>query len=294
MNIVDEIKDSFKKGSHLTRMIYINIAVFLLINIFAIFLHLFSKNDLLYDAISFLAVPAEFSGLASKPWTLITYMFFHKDFFHLLFNLLWLYWFGKLFIEYIDEKRFLNVYLLGGLSGGAFFILSYNFFPGLKENLHGAIALGASASVMAVVVAIAAYVPQHKIYIVFIGPVRIAYIALAGFILSSVVDFSVNTGGKIAHIGGALMGYFFAMQYKEGRDVTQWFGRILDTIFVFFRSTGKKNMKVSYKKPATDIEYNSLKLEQQKEIDRILDKISGKGYNSLSKEEKEILFKSGK
>jgi membrane associated rhomboid family serine protease len=293
MDIVQDIKDSFKKGNNLTRLIYINIGVFLLIHIVAIFLHLFNNGEMIYKFLPYLAVPADFSVLMGRPWTLFSYMFLHKDFFHLLFNLLWLYWFGKIFLEYIDEKRLLNVYLLGGLSGAVFFILSYNLFPGLKESLPGSIALGASASVMAIVVAIAVFAPQHYIYIMFLGPVRIAYVALVGFILSSLVDFSVNTGGKIAHIGGALMGYLFALQYKEGKDISQWFGRILDLVFYFFRTTRKKKMKVTYKKPSNDIEYKSQVVEKQKEVDRILDKISVSGYDSLSKSEKETLFRSG-
>lgn len=296
MSIIDEIRESFRIGSNLTRLIYINIGVFLLIHIIAIFIYLLNKGDLMYGVLTFLAVPADFSALAGKPWTVITYMFLHKDFFHILFNLLWLYWFGKIFLEYIDEKRLLNLYLLGGLSGAAFFILSYNLFPGLKENMPGAVALGVSASVMAVVVAIAAYAPRHMIYIVFIGPVKISYVALIGFILSSVIDFSVNTGGKIAHIGGALFGYIFALQFKEGKDISQWFGRMMDVIFSFFRFEKKGKMKVTYRKdkPSNDYEFNAMKVEQQKEIDRILDKISTKGYGSLTKEEKETLFQSGR
>ncbi len=293
MNITEEIKDSFKKGSNLTRLIYINIAVFLLLHITGIFLYLFNHGELLTYVAGLFAVPAELPVLGSRPWSLFTYMFLHKDFFHLLFNLLWLYWFGKIFLSCFDEKRLLNIYLLGGLAGGSFFILSYNLFPVLTENLPGAKALGASASVMAIVVAVAAYAPKHQMYIVFIGPVKIMYVALAGFILSSLVDFSVNTGGKIAHIGGALLGYVFALYYKQGKDITLWFERILNTIFAFFRPSPGK-MKVSYKKPpSTDIEYNALKVEQQKEVDKILDKISSRGYDSLTKEEKETLFKSG-
>jgi membrane associated rhomboid family serine protease len=293
MDILNEIKESFKSGSNLTRLIYINIAVFLLLHIFTIFLYLFNNGERVYGLITYMAVPAEFSALVGKPWTPFSYMFLHKDFFHILFNLLWLFWFGKIFLQYIDEKRLLNVYLLGGLSGALFFIFSYNLFPGLQEHLPGAMAIGASASVMAVVVAVAAYAPRHTIYIMFIGPVRIAYVALVGFILSSVVDFSVNTGGKIAHIGGALMGYIFALYYKEGKDISRWFGNIMDIIFTFFRSSKNKRMKVSYKKPVNDIEYNSLRVEKQQEIDRILDKISVSGYESLTKSEKETLFKSG-
>jgi membrane associated rhomboid family serine protease len=294
MSIVEEIKDSIRNGSVLTRLIYINLGVFLFIHIVAIFFFLFNNGSFPMGIIQFLSVPADLSALAAKPWTIISYMFLHKDFFHILFNLLWLYWFGKIFLEYIDQRRLLNVYLLGGLSGAAFFIIAYNIFPALKVNASGSIALGASASVMAIVIAIAVYAPRHTIYLLFFGPVKIIYVALISFILSSIIDISVNTGGKIAHIGGALFGYYFAVQYKGGKDISRWFSKFNDYIFSIFRVVPRrKKMKVSYKKPVDDLEYNARKLANQKEIDAILDKISSKGYDSLSKEEKETLFKSG-
>ena len=186
----------------------------------------------------------------------------------------------------------MSVYLLGGLCGAAFFIAAYNIFPVLSEDISASMALGASAAVMAVVVAIAAYAPHHTIYIVFIGPVKIIWVALAGFILSSIVDFSVNTGGKIAHIGGALLGYYFAVNYRKGENITLWFEKLMNTVLYWFRPR-KKKMKVTHRRPVTDLEYNTKVVEKQKEIDRILDKISGKGYNSLTAEEKATLFKSG-
>lgn len=293
MNIIEEIKTSFKSGTYLTRLIYINVAVFLALHIVIIFLFLLNKAYLSTNILSFFAVPAEGHSLVSRPWTPISYMFLHKDFFHLLFNLLWLYWFGKIFLQYIDNKSLLAVYLLGGLAGAAFFIISYNILPVLHVSLNGAIALGASAAVMAVVMAIAFYAPEHNLYLMFLGPVKIIWIALIGFVLSSVIDFSVNTGGKIAHMGGALTGYYFAVKYKQGKNITIGFQKILDKLFTLFRRNYKRKMKVTHKRPFNDLEYNTRKVEKQKEIDRILDKISSKGYDSLSAEEKETLFKSG-
>jgi membrane associated rhomboid family serine protease len=293
MSILEEIKFSIRNGSVLTRLIYINLGVFLFIHIVAIFFFLFNNGSFPFGIIRFLAVPADLSALTAKPWTLLSYMFLHKDFFHILFNLLWLYWFGKIFLEYIDQKRLFNVYILGGLSGAAFFIIAYNVFPALQENAAASIALGASASVMAIVIAIAVYAPSHTIYLLFFGPVKIIYIALISFILSSIIDISVNTGGKIAHIGGALFGYYFAVQYKGGKDISRWFSKFIEMFFSLFRAPRRKKMKVSYKKPVDDLEYNARKIANQKEIDAILDKISSKGYESLSKDEKETLFKSG-
>lgn len=292
MKISDEIKASFKEGSTLTRLIYVNLAVFIFIQAIIIFLHLFGGNGFIYTLISYLAVPSNGMALLTRPWTLVTYMFTHKDFFHILFNLLWLYWFGKIFISYLTEKQLLSVYLLGGLAGALLYIVSFNIFPGLQDQAASSMALGASASVMAVVMAIAFLAPDYKIYVILIGPVKIIYVAIIAFILSSLVDFSVNTGGKIAHIGGALFGYLFSLQNNKGKDITIGFSRFMDRFFSLFNS--RKKMRVTHKKPVTDHDYNGKKAATQKEIDRILDKISQKGYDSLSKEEKEILFKMKK
>jgi membrane associated rhomboid family serine protease len=219
-------------------------------------------------------------------------MFLHKDFFHILFNLLWLYWFGKIFLAYLDEKRLLNVYLLGGISGALLYVFAYNAVPVLHEQSGISIAMGASAAVMAIVIATATFAPNHVVYIVFIGPVKIIWVAIVGFILSSLVDFSMNTGGKIAHIGGALFGYFFILQYKQGKDITRWFTIIMDGILSLLKPG--KRMRVTHKRTSVEFEYNAAKIEKQKNLDKILDKISKSGYDSLTKEEKETLFKMGK
>jgi membrane associated rhomboid family serine protease len=292
MNIVEEIKDSFKNGNALTRIIYINIAVFLILHIFIVFFYLFAAETKIYRLIEWLAVPADLGTLLRRPWTIITYMFFHKDFFHILFNLLWLYWFGKIFLSYLGEKHFLSVYLLGGISGALLYIFSYNVIPVLNEQAGMSIAMGASAAVMAIVIATATYAPDHEIYVVFIGPIKILWVALIAFILSSLVDFSMNTGGKIAHIGGAFFGYLFIVRYKAGSDITRWFSRIMDNIFELVKP--KEKMHITYKRTTNEYEYNAVKKEKQKILDAILDKISKTGYDSLTKDEKDTLFKMGK
>jgi membrane associated rhomboid family serine protease len=292
MNIIDEIKTSFKTGSTLTRLIYFNLAVFIFIQIVNIFVRLFGGGDFLRLLIDFLAVPTNLGELARKPWTVFTYMFSHYDFFHILFNILWLYWFGKIFLSYLSEKQLLSVYILGGLAGALLYIFSYNVFPGLQNQAASTSMVGASASVMAIMFAIAFLVPDYKIYVILIGPVKIIYVALIAFAFSSLVEFSVNTGGKLAHIGGAAFGYFYTYRYNRGKDISVSFSRFIDTIVSFFKP--KTKMKVTHKKPVTDEEYNKKRAQNQKELDRILDKISKKGYDSLTKEEKELLFKMGK
>jgi membrane associated rhomboid family serine protease len=296
MSIINEIKESFKKGTTLHKLIYLNLGLFLAVQIVRIVLFLSNSYDLFPEFQNYLAVPANLEVLAKRPWTLITYMFLHVDFIHILFNLLWLYWFGTIFVQELGLKKLLSTYLLGGLTGGIFYVIFYNLFP-VFEGVRGeSIALGASASVMAIVVAVATYQPNRKMQLVLIGPVKIIYIALAMFIFTSLVDFSVNTGGKIAHIGGALTGFLFAYYYRQGKDITLGFDRFMDKIATWFKP-GKDNLKVTYKRntgqkpPTDDLEYKQQKTHEQKEIDLILDKISKAGYDSLSSREKELLFK---
>lgn len=289
MSIVDELKFSFKHGSMLTKLIYINLIVFLAVKIIEIISFLFNigsiENSFL---VNWLAVPADLSVLITKPWTIFTYMFLHQGFLHILFNMLWLYWFGKIFLQYFNEKQMLNVYILGGLFGGALFIIAFNFFPAFQNSLPLAIALGASASVLAVVIAISVYVPNYTLYLAFIGQIKLKYIALVTILVDILSLAGDNSGGHIAHLGGALFGYVFVMQYKKGKqsgiDFAVFFTKIVD----FFKP--KPKIRVTHKKPKTDIEYNVHKAGQQKEMDRILDKIAKGGYESLTKKEKEILF----
>jgi membrane associated rhomboid family serine protease len=216
-------------------------------------------------------------------------MFLHKNFLHILFNLLWLYWFGRIFLEYLDGKKLVGVYLLGGLSGAFLYVLVYNIFPVFFKQLELSYALGASAAVMAIVISISVYVPDYAVNLLFIGRVKIIYIAIIGFLVTSVFDFSINTGGKIAHIGGALFGYLFTLQYRKGRDLTRGLNRFLSAFFGIFKP--KPKVTVTHRKSESDYDFNKRKKEEQIEIDRILDKIAKSGYDSLTKQEKELLFR---
>ena len=289
MGIWDDIKKTFRNGSNLSRLIYINIAAFILITILAVIGFLLNNPSISSFSLNLFSVPSSFKALLLRPWTLITYMFIHKDIWHILFNMLWLYWFGKIFLEYLDQRKIVAVYLLGGISGALVYILSFNIFPAFTGIVSTSVAIGASASVMAIVVAIAAYVPDYTIHLLLIGRIRIKYMALAIFILTSVMDFSVNSGGKLAHIGGALFGYLFTLNLRRGRDLGKGINRIIDLIVTIFKPRPK--LKVTYKKPVTDFDYNKIKAEHQAKINNILDKISKGGYDSLTKEEKETLFK---
>jgi membrane associated rhomboid family serine protease len=289
MGIWDEIKLTFRNGSNLTRLIYINIAVFVLLSIVAGIGFLLNNQEISGKALDLFSVPASFNALLLRPWTLITYMFTHKDIWHILFNMLWLYWFGRIFLEYLDERKLVAVYLLGGISGAIVYILSFNIFPAFTGVVADSVAIGASASVMAIVIAIAAYVPDYTVQLFLFGRIKIKYMALAIFILTSIMDFSVNSGGKLAHIGGAFFGYFYIINLRHGHDIGKGFNRIIDFFATIFKP--RKKLKVTYKKVSTEYEYNKIKTEHQKRINNILDKISKGGYESLTKEEKETLFK---
>lgn len=291
MGIWDDIKASFRKGSSLTRLIYINIAVFLLLAIASIISYFINSHDFADKLVKLLAVPSSFKALLAKPWTLITYMFTHREILHILFNMLWLYWFGTIFLEFLDQKKLVAVYLLGGLSGAVVYIIAFNVFPVFDHMVSESIAIGASASVMAIVVSIAAYVPDYTVILFLIGRIKIKYIAIGIFILTSVLDFSVNTGGKLAHLGGALLGFFYTVNLRRGRDLGKGINNVLDYFVTLFKP--RKKFRVTYKKPVTDYEYNKTKAEHQQRINEILDKISKGGYDSLTKEEKELLFKEG-
>ncbi len=289
MGIWDDIKRTFRSGSSLSRLIYINIAVFLLITLASIIGFLLNNQGLSDKVMYYLSVPSSFQALLLRPWSIITYMFTHKGIWHILFNMLWLYWFGTIFLEYLDNRKLVAVYLMGGISGAISYILAFNIFPAFSSVVSDSIAVGASASVMAVVIAIAVYVPNYTVRLFLFGPVKIKYLALVIFILTSAMDFSTNSGGKLAHIGGALFGYLYALNLKRGRDLGRGFNRIIDFLVTTFKP--RKNLKVTHKRPANDYEYNKLRAEHQARINQILEKISKGGYDSLTKEEKEILFR---
>lgn len=289
MGIWDDIKNTFRHGSSLTRLIYINIAVFLLIILSAVIGFLINNPQLSDKVVDLLAVPSSLRALMLRPWTVFTYMFVHKGIWHILFNMLWLYWFGIIFLEYLDQRKLVAVYLLGGISGAAVYILSFNVFPVFTGIVADSVAIGASAAVMAIVIAIAAYVPDYTVHLFLFGRIKIKYMALAIFVLTSVMDFSVNSGGKLAHMGGALFGYLYTFNLKRGKDLGKRLNHVIDFFVTLFKP--RRNLKVTHKKPVTEYEFNKMKAEHQAHINSILEKISKGGYDSLTREEKETLFR---
>lgn len=290
------IKNSFLKGSSLTRLIYINIGVFLFLKIVHVIATLSGSGKDFYPwMLEWVGVPADPEYLLYRPWTLLTYMFTQFEFIHLLFNMLWLYWFGSFFLNYFSERKLIGVYLLGGLAGAVLYVVTYNIFPVFALPRLSSWAIGASASVMAVVFAVCTYLPQHKVYIFLIGPVKLIYLALFTALIDVVSIPAGNAGGHIAHLGGALFGYIFILGIKSNRDITGGFTSFFAVIKRLF--SRRKKLRVEYRKNVSEMgdrEYNEYKKQCDDRINEILDKISRSGYESLTREEKGILFKSGR
>ncbi|MCX6282881.1 MAG: rhomboid family intramembrane serine protease [Bacteroidetes bacterium] len=289
----DNLKRFFREGSVLANLIIVNAAVWLLVQVFRIIFFLYNQPDAALATTSIIrifGVPASVPLLINKPWTILTYMFLHIDVWHVLFNMLWLYWFGKIFQEYLGNRRLLFVYFSGGISGALVYILAFNIFPVFSPSLPISYALGASASVMAIVTAISFKVPNYSVHLLFFGRIRILYLAIALFIFDFFMIPAGNAGGHIAHIGGALFGFLYAQlsgfssNFISGGS-QRWTG--------FFRKkTMRANVNYTGSRPVSDEEYNLQKAEKQKRMDGILDKISKGGYDSLTRDEKDFLFRS--
>ena len=231
-NILNKFKLEFKQGTILNKLIYINVGVFLLFSILGVFSFMFQFN--LPLVLEQLYLPAENNKLLSQPWAFITYMFLHNDFLHLLFNMVWLHFAGKIFLQYLSPKQLFSTYILGGISGGLIFIIAYNYIPSLAIYTQNAQALGASAAVLAIIVAIATYTPNYSVRFPFIGIVKLKHIAIFSVLLDLLSIPKGNAGGHIAHLGGALFGYFYIKQLKKGNDFSNGFSNFLNKFAVLF------------------------------------------------------------
>ncbi len=298
--ITGEIQQSFKKGSLLTKLIYINVGLFVPLW----FIDLFSATFIG----KWFAVQANFQDLVFRPWTLVTYMFTHVQFLHLLFNMLTIYWFGKIFLEFLHQKQLFAVYVMGGIFGGLIHVAANEFLP------YPAPAIGASASAMAIVLAVAAYRPEHPIHLLFIGAVKLKYVAIVMIVLdlmglaSNLSMAKMDGVAHMAHLGGALYGLWFGFRIAKGKDITLGFNKLMDKLTVMFTSSkterNRSAMKAqksqpSQKTPGRDTEnpdwkYRDRQRSDETELNRILDKISAKGYTNLTDAEREFLFKQKK
>ncbi|MFI5220567.1 MAG: rhomboid family intramembrane serine protease [Bacteroidia bacterium] len=294
-SIIEEIKLNLRKRDSLQRLIIINVVVFAAIGITnVIFDFMKSSFEIYFYAEKYLAVPSSLVSLLTRPWTLITYAFLHEEIMHILFNMLWLFWMGKIFTEYLGQKKLTAVYFLGAMSGAVLYILFFNIFPLFEDAVASSRTLGASASVLAITIAAATLLPDYTIFLLLIGPVKLKYIAGITVLLDLLSMSGGNAGGHIAHLGGALFGFIYIKQLKKGNDIAAWFIRITDFIQNMFSAKPKMKVAYSKKRKASDAEFLANKKSNQEIIDQILDKISKSGYGSLTKEERELLFNASK
>ena len=294
-NILDDFKNAFNRPNNgLMKLIVINVVVFLVLLFLEVILTLSGNENWYHEVVTQLSLPASLNGLLYRPWTLITYFFTHVGFFHILFNMLFLYWFGMILMEFLGSEKLVNLYVLGGLAGGVFYILIYNLIPYFSDRVTVAQMLGASAGVYAVVVGAATFMPNYSISLILLGPVRIKYIAIFYIIVSFAGTVGPNAGGDLAHLAGAALGFVFIKQIQRGNDL----GKPVTSFLMFVKSffVQQPKVRVTHRNPKagprkrTNGVFNS----KQEEIDAILDKISETGYDSLSREEKQKLFDASK
>lgn len=294
MNIINDLKLQYRIGDSTTKLIFWNVILFAIPEIVFAILKLFLIS---INYQEFVGLSNSVEELIFKPWTLVSYSFFHGGFFHILFNLLLLYFIGRLFTTYFTQKQLFGLYLLGGLFGGFVYLISYAFLPLLAHQ--NTILVGASASVMAVLWATTSYQPYMEVRLMLIGTVKLWHIALV-FLLIDLIQLPMdNTGGHLAHLGGAFSGFLFIKLLQNGKDATKPVSRMIDwfsTLFLPKKTTPFKKVHRTYSAPKTTSTQTKIvtKDKQQQQIDEILDKISQSGYDSLSKDEKEFLFKAGK
>lgn len=290
--IITDLRNNFRRGSIHIRLAYLNVAVFVLVALTGIVLRLFNLPS--PSLFQWFEVPASLPRLAAQPWSVLTYTFLHANIFHLLFNMLWLYWFGALFLRFFSAKHLRGLYLLSGICGALLYVAAYNLFPYFRPLAGYSFLLGASASVLGIVAAAAYREPNYPIQLLFLGTVRLKYLALIVIGTDVLLITAENAGGHIAHLGGAIAGLWFAARLSKGTDLTRWINRAADRVESLFSPRPRKpKMKVHYNANADrqkDYDYNARKKAQNDEIDRILDKLKKSGYESLTTDEKKTLF----
>lgn len=276
-SLLDDVKYKLKRLNVLEKIIVANAVLFVL-------------GLILRRYMVWLELPSDAGNFILKPWSIITYAFIHYDFIHILFNMLWLYFIGQMFLNLFSPKMGLSIYFLGAISGGLLYMLSYTLFPtvfGMSSSL-----VGASAAIRALLIFICAYLPYQEVRF-FTFNIKLWYIGLAIVILDVIGLFGINAGGNLAHLGGALLGFVYAKQLTKGHDIGKGFGEFLSNI----KWTRKRPLKTVHKNKTKMGGYQGSDFNEfnnQKKIDIILDKISKSGYDSLTAEEKEFLFRAGK
>lgn len=312
---IDNLRMRFRRSDMAVQLVWVNVAVYVLVTVASAVLLLFNRS--LLGLVEWVELPASPAQFLRQPWSLLTYMFMHGGLLHLAFNVLWLYSFGRLFLQFFSARHLLGLYLLGGIVGGLFYMVAYNVFPYFQASVHISYLVGASASVLAIVCATAYREPDYPLRLMLLGTIRLKWLALAAIVLDLMLMSSGNAGGHIAHLGGALAGLAFAAGLRRGRDLTRWINAAIDGLNALFHPRRRPRMKVHRAKSSSaggraksrtsagsqgqsgttadpsrqsDYDYNARRRATQAEIDRILDKIKASGYQCLTEEEKKTLF----
>ncbi|MCR4764696.1 MAG: rhomboid family intramembrane serine protease [Bacteroidaceae bacterium] len=300
--IINDLRETFRRGDIHIRLIFINAAVFLTITITQIVLLLFNIN--ISSLIQWLEMPASVTQFLRQPWAIITYMFMHAGVMHLLFNMLWLYWFGQLFLYFFSARHLRGLYLLGGLCGALLYLFAYSIFPFFTPYADYTFMVGASAAVLAIVAAVAYREPDYRVNLILLGSMPLKYFALIVIGLDLLFITTDNAGGHIAHLGGALGGLLFACWLNKGTDLTSYINNVIDFFSnpsSFRMKPRKPKMKVNYgKKTANETDASQTKPQEsksnvttrQERISKIREKIKQSGYQGLTEEEKKDLFNS--
>lgn len=286
--MLNEIKNKYHLGNIIIKLLIINISIFVIQTLILLVFTITGKQIVFLNFLDHLYFPSGLNGFLKQPWSILTYQFLHTPFgiFHILFNMLFLFFFGRILTEFMHERYVLPLYITGGVFGALLFMVTYNVSPAFQMN---ASLVGASASILAVVVAAATLVPNYTVFLILIGPVKLKWIALFALLVDVInISSGSNAGGHIAHLGGALAGFLFIFSYNRGVNWFAWWFTFSDK----YLNSRRRSPRVAYvnKSKAVTKEKKSTE-DSQARVDKILDKISKSGYESLTKEEKEFLFK---
>lgn len=300
--LFEDFRSEFNKPNNtLVQLILINTVVFLALLLTKVSLTMAQNLDVYYFIRGQLMLPGDLGDFLRKPWTLLTYFFTHDEIFHILYNMLFLYWFGRLIDEYLGNRRLIGLYIMGGLAGGLLYLAMYNLVPYFQAQSDTARMLGASAAAFSVAVGAATLLPNYTFHLLFFGAVRIKYIVFFFIVLSIAQSAGTNAGGNLAHLGGALMGFCYVKLLQNGTDLGRPIYWIADgwsnllkpkpPVKVSYRQRSNANTQASSFLSSTGTS-SSVSTPDQDEVDMILDKISRSGYESLTREEKQKLFRA--
>lgn len=291
----DNLVAKYKQGGLVEKLIFINVAVFLIQAVLTVFFKLFGLN--ISSLLVWLEVPASLSKLLFRPWTLFTYMFVHANLMHLFFNMLWLYFFGRLFLRYFGNRQFIIVYLGGGLAGALLYLLGYNLLPYYRPMVDFSILAGASAAILSLTVAMAFYRSEDELNLMFFGRVKMKWLAIAMIVIDVLSLTGDNGGGSLSHIGGALFGLAAGLYYRNfglWQSDTSWKNVKANLNSRFGKKQAKTYHRAHSEYSDVDQAYRDQRKADSDRVDAILDKVKASGYDSLTQEEKQFLFQAGK